>query len=205
MMQAAEPWHRNNLATHIGSAYCFTKTRCSLRQREVRPIVVVITDVIIHEALEVPFADDDHMVEKIPAAVADPAFGDTVLPRASKAGSFGINAEALHGVDHFFIEVCAAIKDQVFRSRVVGECLAQLLDHPCGGRMLGRVEVKNSPPIMRDNEEAVPRQNPVRLYFHSFSANTSPGESNRLLTVKTSGLLFNFSSDGVLARHTFTF
>jgi hypothetical protein len=65
--------------------------------------------------------------------------------------------------------------------------------------------VKNSPPIMRDNEEAVPRQNPVRLYFHSFSANTSPGESNRLLTVKTSGLLFNFSSDGVLARHTFTF
>src|ERR1035441_4126781 len=41
---------------------------------------------------------------------------------------------------------------------------------------------------------------PSTFIFIAFQL-TRVGGSNRLLTVKTSGLLFNFSSDGVLARH----
>src|ERR1035441_6847473 len=51
--------------------------------------------------------------EQISAAVTDPAFGDTVLPRTSEAGPFRLSSEALHRLDHFFMEVCAAIEDKV--------------------------------------------------------------------------------------------
>ena len=62
-----------------------------------------------------PFVENDHMVEQIAAAVADPTLGNAILPRTSKAGSLGLDAEALHGVDHFFIE--AVRRDQRSDSR----------------------------------------------------------------------------------------
>ena len=99
--------------------------------------------------------ENDHMVKQIPTAVTDPAFSNTILPRTSEAGSFRLNAEALQRVDHFGVELRAAIKNQVFGSRVVGECLAQLLDHPGATRMLRHVEVKDSPPVMRNDEKAI--------------------------------------------------
>jgi hypothetical protein len=36
-----------------------------------RSVIVIVTDVILHQAFEMPFIQDDHMVEQIPAAVAD--------------------------------------------------------------------------------------------------------------------------------------
>jgi hypothetical protein len=104
------------------------------------------------------------MVEKIPAAVADQAFGDVVLSRASKAGSFGLNAEALHGVDHFPVELWAAIKDQVSGSRVVGECIAQLLNNPGTTRMSGHIAVKDLAAVMRNDEEAIQHVESERRY-----------------------------------------
>jgi len=55
----------------------------------------------------------------------------------------------------FFIELLAPIKDQIARRRVVRERLAQLLDDPGTVRMLGHIAVEDSPPIMRNDEEAV--------------------------------------------------
>jgi hypothetical protein len=101
------------------------------------------------------FIQNDHMVEQIAAAVADPTLGDAVLPRTSEAGPLGLDAEALHRVDHFFIELCAAIKDQIAGRRVVRERLAQLLNDPGAGRVFGHIAVKDAPPIMRNDEEAV--------------------------------------------------
>src|SRR5580692_298321 len=108
-----------------------------------RPVVVIVADILVHQAFEMPFIDNDHMVEKIAATSTNPAFGNAVLPGTSEARSLRLNAEALHRVNDFLIEVCAAIKDQVFGSRIVGECLAQLLDYPGGSWMLRHVEVKN--------------------------------------------------------------
>jgi hypothetical protein len=95
------------------------------------------------------------MVEQIPAAVAYPAFRDAVLPWASEAGLLGLDAEALDRVNHFFIELGAAIKDQVTGRRVEWKCLAQLLDNPSACRVFGDIAVQDSPPIMRNDEEAV--------------------------------------------------
>jgi hypothetical protein len=88
---------------------------------------VIVADVLIHEALQMPFIEHDHMVEQIAAAVSDPAFSDAILPRTAEAGSFRLNAKTFDGIDNFFIELCAAIEDQVLRCRVVRERLTQLL------------------------------------------------------------------------------
>ena len=78
-----------------------------------RSVVVIVTDVLSHQAFQMPFIENDNMVEEIPAAVSDPTLSNTVLPRTAEVGSLGLNAEALHCLDHFTIKIRAAIKDQV--------------------------------------------------------------------------------------------
>ena len=99
-------------------------------------ILVVVTDVLIHQAFQMPLIEDDHMVKQIAAAVADPPLGNTVLPRTSEACSLRMDAEAFHCVDHFIIELCAAIKDQVAGRDIVRKRHAQLLDNPGAGRVV---------------------------------------------------------------------
>ena len=111
----------------------FTACRRSLRQGKVSPVVVIITDVIIHQALQMALIEHDHMVQQVPAAVADPAFRDTILPRTSETGPFGLDAEALYGFDHLRIEAGTAIKDQVAGCGIIRKCLTQLLNDPGAG------------------------------------------------------------------------
>ena len=155
MMQAAEPWHRYDFASYFGVARCFTAGRRSLCQCKMRPVFVIVLDVLAHQAFQVAFIENDRMVEQIAAAIADPALGDTILPRTAEAGSLGLNAEALYGVHHLRIETGAAIKDQVAGRRIIRECLAQLLNDPGAGRVLGHIAVKDTLPVMRNDEEAI--------------------------------------------------
>jgi hypothetical protein len=69
MMQTAEPQHRHNFSARIGVLRCLAAGGRFLRQPEMRSVVVVITDVVIHQAFEVPFIGNDDMVEQIPATV----------------------------------------------------------------------------------------------------------------------------------------
>src|ERR1035438_5952687 len=155
MMQTAKPWHRYDLAICAGVLLWLTSFRRSLRQPEMRSILVVVTNVFVHQTFQVAFIDNDHMVEQVSAGAADPTLGDTVLPWTSEAGSLGLNVEALHCFDYFATEVCTTIKDQVSRGRVEGKCLAQLLNDPRAGWIFGRLAVENPPPVMRNDEEAV--------------------------------------------------
>src|ERR1017187_4095145 len=118
-------------------------------------ILVVVADVLFHKTFQVPFVEHDHMVEQIPATVADKAFCNPVLPRTMETGSLRLDAEDLHRVDDFLIEVCTAIEDQVAGSRVVRECLAQMLNDPGAGRMPRHIEAQNTPPVMSNDERRV--------------------------------------------------
>ena len=155
MMQAAESRHGIDLATCIVMNLGFTTCRSSLLQSKMSSVLVIITNVITHQSFQMPLIEHDGMVEQIPAAVADPALRDTVLPRTSEAGPLGLDAEALHGLNHILMELCAAIKDQILGSRVIRERFAQLLRDPRAGWMSGYVAAQYPPPVMRDDEEAI--------------------------------------------------
>ena len=155
VMQSTQSRHRDDLAIGASSIFRLAAGRRSLRQREMSSILVVIADVFSHEVFQMALVDDDRMVEQIPPTVANPSVGNTVLPRTSEAGPLGLNAEALYGVDHLRIETGPAVENQVAGRRVIGERLAQLLNDPGAGRMSGNVAVKNAPPVMGNDEEAV--------------------------------------------------
>jgi hypothetical protein len=67
----------------------------------------------------------------------------------------GWTPKTLYRIDHFVIELRAAVKDQEPGSRIERECLAQLLDDLIADWVLGHIAVQYPPPVMRNNEEAV--------------------------------------------------
>ena len=93
------------------------------------------------------FVEHNDLVEQVPSAVADPSLCNPILPRAAEAGSLGFDAEGLDCADDFFVEVRAAIKEQISRRRIIGKGLAELLDDPRTGRMPGDIAVKNTTPV----------------------------------------------------------
>jgi len=155
LVQSAEPRHRYDSAISAGISPSLTTSGCFLRQPEVRSVIVIVVDVLNQEALEMPFVQGDHVVEQILTATPNPTLGNSVLPRALEARSLGLDIEALDHVDHFLIEVGTTIKDQISRRRIVGKCFAQLLNDPGTRRMFGNVPMKDAPPVVRDDEEAV--------------------------------------------------
>ena len=102
-----------------------------------------------------PFIQNDHVVEKIVPARANPALGYAILPWTAETGSLRLDAKALYDIDDFSIEIASAIKDQILGCGVAGKCLTELLNDPCAGWMPGHIAVKNAPPVVRDDEEAV--------------------------------------------------
>jgi hypothetical protein len=112
MMEAADAGEGDHLGAR-GQGFRSTSRGRVLPETAVRPIIVVVRDVLAEQTPQVNLVQHDHVVEQFPAATADPAFSDTVLPRASEAGSLGMDAGALHCVDHFFVELLAMIEDHV--------------------------------------------------------------------------------------------
>jgi hypothetical protein len=55
-----------------------------------RPVLVVVADVFIHETHQMSFIQNDCMVEQIPTAVANPALCDAVLPWTSEGSPLGV-------------------------------------------------------------------------------------------------------------------
>jgi hypothetical protein len=157
MMQTAQSRKSNNLAGRVGVRFFRTSSRSFLRQTKVRPVHMEITNVLVHKPFQVALVQHDDTIEQIPTATADEAFCDTVLPRASEAGSFGFNSEACDRLNNVIIEIVAAVEDQVFGRGVIRKRFAQLLRDPRAGWMAGYIEVQYAPPVMRDNEEAIPQ------------------------------------------------
>lgn len=116
---------------------------------------MVVVDEFVHEALEMAFVEQDHMIEQVATAGANKPLRNAILPRALEARSLGLNPEALDRRNYVFVEIRPTIEDQVLRRGIIGKRLADLLGHPCARRMLRRVEVKYASPVMSDDEKAI--------------------------------------------------
>ena len=70
MVQAAEPWEREDLATRDWILRYHAASRSLLVEPQICS-VVIIADVVLHHTLEMPFIQNNHMVEQVASAVAD--------------------------------------------------------------------------------------------------------------------------------------
>jgi hypothetical protein len=59
------------------------------------PVLVVVADVLVHQPLQVPYVQNDDVIQQISSAISHPAFGDAVLPRASEVGCLGVMPKLL--------------------------------------------------------------------------------------------------------------
>jgi len=91
---------------------------------------VIVLELGTDQSDEVAFAEYHDMLEELVPAAADPAFGDRVLPRTPVRRSGGFGAHGLHESHHRRTEDRVPIEQAMPRRAVVGERLAQLLDHP---------------------------------------------------------------------------
>jgi len=142
MMQTAQSRDRNDAAIGRWMLFGLASGRSFFAEAEVGAVLVIVGDVSFHESPQRVLVHYDHMAEQLPAAVADEALRDSVLPWALKAGSLGPNTKALDRINHIVIEARAAIEDQIARRGGVRKRFPQLLDYARTCRLPGHVEVK---------------------------------------------------------------
>ena len=155
MMQPAEPRQGNDLCIHDGVLFGFSSSRSLFHQAEMRSVVMIVADVLAHQAFQMALVKDDDMIKQVATAGTNETFRHAILPWVLETYSLWHDAEALDCLNNLFVEVCTTIKDQVERRGIVRKGFAQLLDHPRARRVLGHIEVENAPPIVRDDEEAM--------------------------------------------------
>ncbi len=60
--------------------------QCSLLESEVRPVVVIVADIISEQTPQVALTHCDHVIQQVTPATFNPTLRDTVLPGTFKAG-----------------------------------------------------------------------------------------------------------------------
>ena len=121
---------------------------------------MVVGDVLKGQARGVPCAKDDHMVEEFSPGSQDSAFGVGILPGRPVRCPAWAGADRLDELNHRDAEDGVPVEDEDPRRGVEREGLAQLLDHPLGGRVVGCGELQDVSPSVVDDKEAVKLSEP---------------------------------------------
>ena len=79
VVQPSKAWVRYDPTGSRGGS---SASRCLLRKAKVRPVFVIMADVIRQQPFEVVFIERDDMIQQVAAAASHPALGDPILPGA---------------------------------------------------------------------------------------------------------------------------
>ena len=88
------------------------------------PVVMVVGDVIREEPLEMALVQRNDLVEQLAPATADPAFRDSILPRALDRGLHATNWHGPNRSRYFQSILCVVIIDQELGRGLVGKGFA---------------------------------------------------------------------------------
>ena len=91
MMKSTEVGKCDHLGIVKGPGLNPTTRRCLLPEIVMRPVVVIVPDVILEQPTELLVVEDDDVIEEFSTYVAHPAFSDAVLPRALVGSADGLD------------------------------------------------------------------------------------------------------------------
>jgi hypothetical protein len=101
MMQTAKTRQGDDAGTRASALLRGPVPRRLFPQAKMRPVLVIIADVAIHEAFQMPLVEYDHMIEQFVTTAGHEPFRNAILPRASEAGervtSTSVLSEPHHG------------------------------------------------------------------------------------------------------------
>jgi len=104
-------------------------------------------------AVEMSFAEHDHVVQAFPPDAPDEAFGIRILPRAPRGREHLGHAQARHPPVKDLAIDRIAVAEEIPRCPAPREGLDQLLRRPLGGRMLGDIKVENAPTVAGQHDQ----------------------------------------------------
>jgi hypothetical protein len=130
-----------------------SRLRRVFRQRQVNAAAVIVGEVLLEGSPEVPFAEDDHVVEAFPADAPDQAFAVWVLPGRSRGDPDLLDSHGVYDPLELLAVDAVAVAEKESWGGVPRERFADLLPRPVCGRMRGHVEVKDAPAIVSQDDE----------------------------------------------------
>jgi hypothetical protein len=74
---------------------------------------VIIRNIIPDQTAQMIFIEDDHVIEELSAAASNPAFRDSILPRASEACLVGYDATGYQQIHCLLAKLRISIQNRV--------------------------------------------------------------------------------------------
>jgi len=105
----------------------------------------------------VAFVNCNDVIQEITPATPYPTLCDSILPRTFERSAERIHPQGSNRYGDFQSILGITIKDDEPRSGSKWKCFSQLLDDPRACRMLGDVEVQDTPTVVTDDEKAIER------------------------------------------------
>ena len=127
MVHSAEPVVRNDATQSYGAN---PAVRCSLPESEMRTVLVVVTNILREQPLQMLFIHCNDVIQQVSSAAFDPALCHAVLPGTLEEGPHRTHLQRSNGHGYFQSIFPIPVKDQESRSRPKRKCLPQLLDDP---------------------------------------------------------------------------
>src|SRR2546425_1963614 len=114
---------------------------------------VVVGEVPAQQASEMPFVEDDDVIEAFSSNRPDDALGEGILPGRAWGDEDLVDPHALHPPREHVAVDGVAITEQVLGRGLFREGLDKLLGGPSGGRVVGHIDVDEFPAsVPKDNE-----------------------------------------------------
>ena len=157
MVKTSDSRLREDFARFVQTCRNHPTGRCVLVQGDVRSILVIVRQILTTKPPDMLLVQRDDVIHQLTANTADPAFSNSVLPRAPETRSYRFDAASFQKPENLITELRVAIEQDVTKGAGQWESLSQLLGNPVGGRMFRAIEVQNSSSAVFNDKEAVER------------------------------------------------
>jgi hypothetical protein len=127
--------------------------RCILVEREMRARPMIVREVADEDVAEMPFAQDQNVIQTLAPDRTDKALREGILPRAVRSCEDFTDPHALHALPKRVPVHAVAIPEEIGGCGVVREGVHDLLGGPVGGGVLGHVEMDDAAAIVSEHEE----------------------------------------------------
>lgn len=114
---------------------------------------VIVGEVADEDAAEVPFVQDQNVIQALTSDGADKSLCKGILPGALRSRQQFSDADALHALLKHVPVDAVAITEEVERGAVIRESVHNLLGGPVGSWVLGHVEVKDAAAVVGEHDE----------------------------------------------------
>ena len=114
MIKSADSGHENDSSIFTGIRFRDASSRRSFIQCQMRPVFMVIADILFQKSSQMTLVQHDDMIEQVPAAVANPALCNAILPWLRKLVRFGSRPSVLIVSTTSALKFAALVKIRYF-------------------------------------------------------------------------------------------